>query len=286
MGLKNRALDLNYLEEDTGVNTRINIFKYRRTRPNEKIKSEKMCFITFPLPVNMPNDTYDMSIQDIDLGLIGNLGGADVSSMQNADVNKITDTISDTLKNFYNNPDQLAKLGMIGLATAPGISDILSRKTGLGISLAEAAQLEAGIVRNPHTALLFQNVRLRTFTFTWQLSPRSESQSKTLDNIIKVIKTAMHPSLNFKGFALDYPDLFTVNFNNNKEGIVNVDASFLQDFSINPTPNGHAYYKNGYPVDMLLSMTFKEVAIKTSEDYDSGVNYRGNTGFASPKVRD
>lgn len=283
MGLKYRVPNINYLEEDTGVNTRLNIFKYKRTRPNEKILSQEMCFITLPLPVNMPNDTYNMSIQDLDLGLVGNVSAANLGGLNdtlaNADVTKIQNTVKELYNNFTG--QDAARLGLVGLATAPLVSDLLSRKTGL--SIAEAAQAQAGIVRNPHTALLFQNVRLRTFTFTWQLSPRSESQSKKLNSIISTIKQAMHPDLDFGGFALNYPDLFTVSFNNDKEGIVNVDASFLEDLAINPTPNGHAYYKNGYPVEVQMSMTFKEVAIKTSENY---FKESERLGFASPKVRD
>lgn len=277
MGLQRKTSNLNYLEEDTGVNTRIDIFGYKRRRPNEKVTRESKCFITLPLPVNMPNDTYTMSISDVNLDVIGNVLGY----KSGTDNQKMIDTMAERLGFEKGGTEgKLAAAATAFLGTAPLVSDALKLP-----NVTEALQSAAGIVRNPHTALLFQNVRLRTFTFNWQLSPRSEQQSRNLDAIIRTIKGAMHPNLAFNGFALDYPDLFTVNFNNNKEGIVRVDQSFLEDFSVNPTPNGHAYYKNGYPVEVLMSMTFKEIAIKTAEDYGQFPD-SDRAGFAGPGVRD
>ena len=80
----------------------------------------------------------------------------------------------------------------------------------------------------------------------------------------------MHPSFVGGGFALEYPNLFTVEFNNDKEGIVTVDYAFLQDFQINPTPSGQVYYRNGYPSIVEIAMTFKETKIKTTEDFEGG----------------
>lgn len=279
MGLNRRTPNLNYLEEDTGVNTRINIFGYKRRRPNETVKREEKCFITLPLPLSMPSDQYSMSIRDVDLDTMGNFLGFN-SGTENQ---KMFETIAERLGTDKNVP--VAAYTSAFLATAPLVADLLSQKSIIPLAISETLQAATGVVRNPHTALLFQNVQLRTFTFNWQLSPRSEQQSRNLDTIIRTIKGAMHPNIAFNGFALDYPDLFTVNFNNNKEGVVNVDLSFLQDFTVNPTPNGHAYYKNGYPVAVEMSMTFKEIAIKTAEDYGQTPDTNDRLGFADPGAR-
>jgi hypothetical protein len=77
----------------------------------------------------------------------------------------------------------------------------------------------------------------------------------------------MHPNLALEGFALDYPNLFTVEFENDKEGIIELGYSFCSDFRINPTPSGQVYYKNGYPSIVEMSMTLKEFQIKTAEDF-------------------
>lgn len=266
MGLKSKVSNLNYLEDDLGVCTRINVFSYKRKRPNDKVVRDPLSFITLPLPVNMPSDTYSMAVADTDLGVLGNITGFDPNNAN--DLSKLTATVAERL-GFDPSSDKgkIASAMATIIAAAPVVSDALSSRA-LGLPIDAVAQAYTGIVRNPHTALLFNNVHLREFTFNWKLSPRSQRQSQTLNQIISTLKKAMHPNLQLGQFALDYPDLFTVNFNNDKEGVVNVDFSFLKSMAVNPTPNGHAYFRDGYPSVIDLSLTFHEIAIKTAEDFD------------------
>lgn len=259
--------NLNYLEDDTGINTRINIFKYQRPRPNAKMLRVPISFMTLPLPVNMPSDHYSMNIGETDLGFLGN--ATDIKD--GSSTAKLQASLKEKLQvSGYSGDVAAIAVGL--LASAPLVSDAVKGLTGMGaLNVSGVAQATAGIVKNPHTALLFNNVQLRTFTFQWKLSPRSEAQSKKLNGIINQLKRAMHPSFAGGGFALEYPNLFTVEFNNDKEGIVTVDYAFLQDFQINPTPSGQVYYRNGYPSIVEMSMTFKETRIKTTEDFN--VNY-------------
>ena len=163
-------------------------------------------------------------------------------------------------------------LGLGALAAGRGLTGAAIAALGQGAlnQLSATARATLGVVRNPHTALLFNGVDLRTFTFHWKVSPRSLAQSQKLNSILNTIKRAMHPNLVLGGFALDYPNLFTVEFNNDKEGIVNLGYSFCSDLSINPTPSGHVYYRNGYPSIVEFSMTLKEFQIKTTEDFEGG----------------
>jgi hypothetical protein len=265
--------NLNYLEDDTGINTRINIFKYQRPRPNARMLRVPISFMTLPLPVNMPSDHYSMNIGETDLGFLGNATDIKDGSSKA----KLEASLKEKLQvSGYSGEVAAMAVGM--LAAAPAISDAVKGVFGMGgLNISGVAQATAGLVKNPHTALLFNNVQLRTFTFQWKLSPRSEAQSRNLNSIINMLKRAMHPSFVGGGFALEYPNLFTVEFNNDKEGIVTVDYAFLQDFQINPTPSGQVYYRNGYPSIVEMSMTFKETRIKTTEDFN--INYgAGNVG--------
>lgn len=274
MAIASAATNLNYLEDDTDINTRINIFKYQRPRPNAKMLRVPVSFMTLPLPVNMPSDHYSMNIGEQDLGFLGN--ATDIKD--GAGLSKLKESLKEKL-NVSGVSGDVAALAIGVLAASPGVSDVLSglSKSLGALNISGVAQATAGLVQNPHTALLFNNVQLRTFTFQWRLSPRSEAQSRKLNGIINQLKRAMHPSFVGGGFALEYPNLFTVEFNNDKEGIVTVDYAFLQDFQINPTPSGQVYYRNGYPSIVEMSMTFKETRIKTTEDFN--VNYgAGNLG--------
>jgi hypothetical protein len=278
MAVSLNAQSISYLEDDTGINTRINIYKYQRPRPGAKLLKVPVSFITLPLPVQMPDDHYSMQIGAENLGEIGNLtGGQSGESLA-----QLRDTLKERL-NVSGLGGDAAALGLAAIAASPAIADMAVGAGILGKSgkavlgglvssplakvAAENAKANLGLARNPHTALLFNGVDLRQFTFTWRLSPRSQAQSQNLNKIINQIKRAMHPNLALGGFALDYPNLFTVEFNNDKEGIINLGYSFCQDFRINPTPSGHVYYKDGYPSIVEMSMTVKEFQIKTTEDF-------------------
>jgi hypothetical protein len=276
------SANINYLEDDAGFKTRINIYKYQRPRPGAKLLITPQAYLTLPLPMQMPEDHYSMQIGEASLGELGNLtGGQSGESM-----GQLEQTLKERLGTGSTAGTAAAALGLGGAMAAPMIADLtgalalLTNKGGSAIAIAalqgamqqasKTAQATLGVVRNPHTALLFNGVDLRTFTFTWKLSPRSQQQSKNLDRIINTIKRAMHPNLTLGGFALDYPNLFTVEFENDKEGIVELGYSFCSDFRINPTPSGQVFYKNGYPSIVEMSMTLKEFQIKTSENFVGG----------------
>jgi hypothetical protein len=147
---------------------------------------------------------------------------------------QLTNTLTERLGASSTAGGIAAALGLGAVAAAPSIADMaggLSALMGKGVGGAIAASLAGpalqqaqnnslanlGLARNPHTALLFNGVDLRNFTFNWRFSPRSQAQSQKLNTIINTIKRAMHPNLTLGGFALDYPNLFTIEFNNDKE---------------------------------------------------------------------
>jgi hypothetical protein len=276
------SANINYLEDDAGFKTRINIYKYQRPRPGAKLLVTPQAYLTLPLPMQMPEDHYSMQIGQANLGEIGNATGGNPSSES---LSQLEQTLKERLGTNSTAGTAAAALGLAAAGASPMIADLtgalslLKGNGGGAVAIAalqgamqqasKTAQANLGVVRNPHTALLFNGVDLRTFTFTWKLSPRSQQQSFNLNKIINTIKRAMHPNLTLAGFALDYPDLFTVEFENNKEGIVELGYSFCSDFRINPTPSGQVFYKNGYPSIVEMSMTLKEFQIKTSENFSS-----------------
>ena len=60
--------------------------------------------------------------------------------------------------------------------------------------LKNSIDVTTGTIINPHTALIFDGVGLKSFTFDWQFSPKNEDEHKTLTNIIKKIKTHILPN--------------------------------------------------------------------------------------------
>lgn len=263
MAIRNFGTTLNYMEDDLGIHTRMSIFQYQRPRPNSRLLRVPIGTIVLPYPDHIPPDSYSMSIGATDLGVLGN--ATDIRNTGTS-LTKISDTLRERLQTSGATGD-VFNAAALALAAAPGLADFFGRG-GAGLGISETAQATTGFTRNPHTALLFNNVDLRTFTITWKLSPRSQKQSQSLNLIINRIKRAMHPDLAVSGFALDYPNLVKIDFNNDKEGITQIDYAFIEDFVVDGTPNGHVFYREGYPSIVTLTMRVKEVRIKTSEDFE------------------
>ena len=109
MAIASAATNLNYLEDDTDINTRINIFKYQRPRPNAKMLMVPVSFMTLPLPVNMPSDHYSMNIGEQDLGFLGNAtdikDGAGLSKLKESLKEKLNVSFVNALKIIIENVD-------------------------------------------------------------------------------------------------------------------------------------------------------------------------------------
>lgn len=262
----------NYVSGETGKVTRISLFEYQRPGPNSRTVTNPLGLITLPLPDNMPNNYYSMNIGAADLGLFG---AATNISENKGSITSLQKTIKEKLGAADTFMGDVAAYAVGALALAPNIAD-------LGTGAGETAQATAGIVRNPHTAMLFNGVNLREFTLNWRLSPRNEQQSRSINQIINVLKLAMHPDLELYGFALNYPNLVRIDFNNDKESMINIDLAFISDLSVNPTPSGHAYYRNGHPSIIDLSMHVKEIRIKTTDDFTSGGITAAGGRFTTP----
>lgn len=256
----------NYLDQDTDLFTLITIYKYQRPRPQSRLTQVPISYIGLPLPVKIPTDTYGIQTSEIGLGIAGNSLDA-LNSLPKIDAfSDITRSIKALTERLLDDPVNNAKsiintTSRIG-AVLPQISD----------AVRGPIQTSLGVVRNPHTAVLFENVNLKQYQLSWRLSPRNKKQAQTLEDIINKLKISMHPTLGLAGFALDYPNLFKVDFNINTSkasSIPSINYSFLTDFRIDPSPEGHVYRSDNKPGIVDIHASFLETRIKTAEDFQS-----------------
>lgn len=253
----------NYLDQDTDLFTLITIYKYQRPRPQSRLTQVPISYIGLPLPIKIPTDTYGIQTSEVGLGIAGNI----LDNVANIkDFSDITSTVKTLTDKFLNDTTNAAKsatstFAKIG-ANLPQISD----------AVRGPIQTSLGVVRNPHTAVLFENVNLKQYQLYWRLSPRNKKQAQTLEDIINKLKISMHPTLGLAGFALDYPNLFKVDFNINTSkasSIPSINYSFLTDFRIDPSPEGHVYRSDNKPGIVDIHASFLETRIKTAEDFQS-----------------
>ena len=157
---------------------------------------------------------------------------------------------------------------------------------GANVSINSLLARSGGKILNPNMELLFNNVTLRTFRFTFKMTPRDENEATAIKSIIRSLKKNMAAKRvgENNGLFLKTPNIFELTYmkGNKKHPFLNrFKPCALSDMSVNYTgDNVYATYGDGTPVSMILNLTFKELVPVYEDDYtDSALDegYEANT---------
>lgn len=223
--------------------------------------------IMLPIPSNL-NDSFNIRINQAELGLSGSIAARSASSMTNftpgavlgaglGDVGDIIESVKDAV---------LGSGDMTFAAIAALQSSLVSDEDRKGF--------EAGFGRatNPHLALSFDGVDLKQHTFQWQLAPRNSRESETLKKIITKVKKNVLPRISSLGVNMfEYPNVVDIFFVGTEPGyLYYFKRCLMSSFETNYAGSGNvAFVEGGRPAVINLSMTLTEMDIHTSEDYQS-----------------
>jgi len=160
---------------------------------------------------------------------------------------------------------------------------------GNNISINSAIGRATGTALNSNLELLFDSVNLRTFPFTINFSPRSADEAMTVKHIIRAFKSSMAAKKGTTesgqgGAFLRAPDVFELKYKHmgkNHPFLNSFKHCALTGLQVNYTGAGtFASYNDGTPVNIKMSMTFKELNPIYFEDYDSlSMGDGGGVGF-------
>ncbi len=128
-------------------------------------------------------------------------------------------------------------------------------------------------VVNPFTSMLYQGPRLRQFQLDFSLYARNQKESESIQKIIKAFKLAMHPDAEKGGESVffDFPYIFDVFFiTPATDKMFNIKKAALTDLSVDYAGSGAPSFFNvsWAPVDIRLSLTFKELELLTRSEID------------------
>ena len=144
-----------------------------------------------------------------------------------------------------------------------------------------------GIVPNSNLQLLFNNVRLRNFTFGYMMSPRSEAEAKEVNMILRFFKQGMAAKKGAAGTTLflKTPNVFKLEYKSGNQPIKGMNKfkiCALTGFTVNYVPNGQwAAYEGGQPSSVLMTMSFKELEPVYENDYTTS----SDVPFDAPPVQ-
>ena len=175
-------------------------------------------------------------------------------------------------------------------AAAESITKLATSITGDTITTGDVFGSAKGVIRNPNTEVLFQNMNLRTFDHSFKMAPYNRTDEENIQTIIREFKRAMLPS-----YSIGDTDLTLSTAPNSAE----IDAAFIKvpklvqvsymrkgqqlkflpryklcaltDVSVGYTPdNNYATFRNGGPVAYELKLNFLETKLIYSEEIATG----------------
>jgi len=156
---------------------------------------------------------------------------------------------------------------------------------GANVSAADLLARQTGQIFNPNMELLFNGPTLRSFSFSFKMTPRSPEEAQECKNIIRSFKSNMAPktkntgSVGGSGVFLKTPNVFELQY---KKGgrehpfLHRFKQCFLTNVSVNYTGEGvYTTYDDATPVSMQIDLSFKELEPIYDVDYDDA----GGVGF-------
>lgn len=181
-------------------------------------------------------------------------------------------------------------LGLMGMAQSNTQETDAASKQGqsssdtkklVGYGLASAAAggnanlftRATGAIVNPNLELLFNGPSLRTFSFTFPLSARSEAESKIILQIIRFFKQGMSVKRAKSALFLKSPHTFRIKYvyagtGKDHPWINKFKECALTNCSVNYTPAGnYATYDNGAMTMYEITLNFSELEPIFDDDY-------------------
>ncbi len=190
-------------------------------------------------------------IAKLDIALGGMEGGAE----------GLADAVGDVGGTIGENKESLKELLKKRIAgTITGTGDQAMKRT-------------TGQVMNPNMELLFNGPQLRSFGFTFKLSPRTKDEASNIVKIIRAFKSEMAPRAEGANIFLKSPNTWRIRYMNPQAK----DHKFLNKFkecammssTVNYTPDGsYATYSDGSMVSYQLTVNFQELEPVLGQDYD------------------
>jgi hypothetical protein len=240
--------------------------------------------IILPLPKQLVENN-NITVDGKDLGILGSLT-ADIASRGGDAIGSLMETLRDTGASAY---EQIQNGAFGDVAKSALSSTNFLIRAGIGSlspQIQDGISAATGDAVNPHQTLTFDGVALKDHTFTFEFAPESTAQSEKIRDAIKILKRAALPEYQSVGGGngaggsntlsrglLKYPNLIEVSFVGlDQEFFYRFKPAMIRDISVDYSPQGNALLNGGgggaRPAFITLTISFKEQAIWTKEDYN------------------
>ena len=165
-----------------------------------------------------------------------------------------------------------ASMGLTVKATSSAIGIF-----GANVSPEQLLARSSGQIFNPNLELLFNGPSLRSFSFSFKMTPRSAQEARQCKLIIRSFKQNMAPktggdTIGGSAIFMKTPNLFELRYrkgNSDHPFLNKFKQCFLTNVAVNYTGEGvYATYDDATPISMQLDLQFKEIEPIYFDDYD------------------
>ena len=191
--------------------------------------------------------------------------------------------VSDRVEEFKGKMRGLGSSTSEQMTTA---ADIVTKKLaaeavnifGANVTVNQLLARGTGEILNPNMELLFSDVTIRNFRFSFKLTPRNPREAEQVKLIIRAFKRNMAPQAQggvsgSGNFFLRAPNVFKLRYrsgNRDHPFLNKFKQCFLTDMQTTYTGDGvYSTYDDGTPVSMQLDLSFKELQPIYDIDYDA-----------------
>ena len=194
-----------------------------------------------------PTTSYSINYQDKELGTLGGVlaGGTSATDM--------TESLGDIAKD----------VGAGGITAL--VSSVSSAFGGPGGQLLELGTKQK---TNSFREQFFESVDYRTFNFKHTMMAKSPQEADNIRNIIKLFKFHMHPELSAGGLFYVYPSEFEIKYYYRDEEnnyFDKISSCVLEDMSVEYGGDIFSTFDDGKPIEVNLTLKFKELELLTKE---------------------
>jgi hypothetical protein len=194
--------------------------------------------------------------------------------------------------------DAAGGAGKAGISAA-ALSNMLG-KLGYDVSPESLLARGAGVIANSNQELLFKGAAMRTFSYSYQLTPRSEQEATTIRKIIRRFKE-LSAAKKYTGgsgqagdvgggssFFLGTPNVWTLKYvtagNKLIKGMNFIKPCALTRFEVDYTPQNHWMADvEGNPMSYRISMDFAELEPIYNTDYGTNPYVSGTINREADK---
>ena len=232
------------------------------------------------------SDTLERTLGFVVLPIPGNLQDSNSVAYKQSSLNALQLAGATDIEKFINETKNLEGAKGVGATLREAVTGVNKQRTKSLISAAAASAAlnipgganallsrTSGIIINPNMELLFDSPTLRSFGFSFKLSPRSAPEAKQVIGIIRFFKQAMVPKAKEGNLFLGSPDSFKVEylFANNKPhpGLNRFKECALETVQVNYTPEGtYNSLRDGIMPSYEMELRFRELDPVLDRDYD------------------